>query len=120
MQMKKTVCIVIASVALILVNSLPGFAYRGGHRGYGGIGISIGPVWGGAYYPYYPYYPYYAVPPTVAPQQPDVYVQPAPQAEEPAYWYYCQSPEGYYPYVKRCPSGWLRVVPSPPSEDQKE
>jgi len=27
------------------------------------------------------------------------------------YWHYCQKPEGYYPYVKKCPDGWMQVVP---------
>jgi hypothetical protein len=132
--MKKTICIALVTIILMLANSLPGYADRGGrgghHGGHGGFGVSIGPVWGpgwwGPYYPYYPYYPYssyspyYAEPPAVAPQQPDVYIQPAPQSEEPDYWYYCQNPEGYYPYVKQCPKGWMRVVPSPPPADQGE
>jgi hypothetical protein len=41
----------------------------------------------------------------VAPQPP-VYVQ-----QDPAYWYWCRGPEGYYPYVESCPGGWLTVVP---------
>jgi hypothetical protein len=41
-------------------------------------------------------------------------VQPSQQPVETSYWYYCRNPQGYYPYVKRCPSGWMRVVPSPP------
>ena len=32
------------------------------------------------------------------------------------YWYYCQNPEGYYPYVKQCPGGWLQVVPQSPAQ----
>lgn len=122
--MKKTFCIVLTVVAMILASSLSGFAYRGGHRGHIGIGVSIGPAWGPGwwdpYYSSYPYYPYYAAPPVVVPQQPEIYVEPAPQQEEPVYWYYCRNPEGYYPYIKRCPNGWMRVVPSPPSEDRKE
>ncbi len=27
------------------------------------------------------------------------------------YWYYCETPRGYYPYVRSCPGGWMRVVP---------
>ncbi|MDD2541681.1 MAG: hypothetical protein PHH28_11650 [Desulfuromonadaceae bacterium] len=126
--MKKTVCIVLTAVAMILMSSLPGVAYRGGHRGHVGIGVSIGPVWGPGWwdpyypsYPYYPYYPYYTAPPVVVPQQqPEIYVEPAPQQQEPVYWYYCRDPEGYYPYIKRCPKGWMRVVPSSPPEDRKE
>ena len=30
-----------------------------------------------------------------------------------SYWYYCQNPQGYYPYVPQCPSGWMQVVPRP-------
>lgn len=98
--------------------------YHGGSSWRGSIWIGPGwggwaPWWGSAYYPYrypysYPYYPYYSEPPVVIQQQPPVYVQPEQQ-----YWYYCQNPEGYYPYVKYCPGGWLKVVPSTPP-DAKE
>ncbi len=58
--------------------------------------------------PWYPYY-YYAAPPVVIQQQPPVYVQAERQTSN--YWYYCQNPQGYYPYVKECPGGWMKVVP---------
>jgi len=48
-------------------------------------------------------------------QQPEMYVQPAPQAEQPTYWYYCKDLQGYFPYVKQCPGGWMKVVPTPPA-----
>jgi len=32
---------------------------------------------------------------------------------EPAYWYYCTDYGAYYPYVQRCPTEWLKVVPQP-------
>ena len=118
--MKKTICIALATIAFLLVNSLSVLAAHGGHFG---VGVWLGPGWWGSYYPYYPYYPYnpyYGAPPVVAPQQPDAYVQPAPQPAEPNYWYFCQNPQGYYPYVKKCPSGWMKVVPSPPPTDQEE
>ena len=37
--------------------------------------------------------------------------------EQPYYWYFCQDPQGYYPYVKNCPGGWMQVVPqmTPPN-----
>jgi hypothetical protein len=47
--------------------------------------------------------------------QPEIDMQPAPQAEQPVYWYYCKDPQGYYPYVKQCPGGWMKVVPIPPA-----
>lgn len=49
-----------------------------------------------------------APPPQAQAQQPS----PAP-ATPPRYWYYCQSPAGYYPYVPSCPGGWTRVPATP-------
>jgi hypothetical protein len=102
--------------------------YRGPRYSYGG-NIWIGPGWwdpwrGYPYYPYtyspYPYYyPYYSAPPAIQRQQP-IYIEPAPEQEEQNYWYYCPKPEGYYPYIKKCPEGWLRVVPSPVPQDGGE
>ncbi len=48
-------------------------------------------------------------PVVVVPQQPQVYAQQ--NQQESGYWYYCQNPQGYYPYIKSCPDGWLKVVP---------
>lgn len=64
--------------------------------------------------PWYPY-GYYAAPPVAIQQQPTVYVQPE-QPEE-NYWYYCQNPQGYYPYIRSCPGGWMKVLPdvTPPN-----
>jgi hypothetical protein len=102
--------------------------FRGGGHGGGHFrgGVWIGPGWGlwDPFFPYYPYYPYYAPPTVVVPQQPETYIQqPAPQQAEPSYWYYCRNPQGYYPYVKSCPGGWLKVVPdqaAPAGEDQDQ
>lgn len=114
--MRKTICAVLAVVVLILVSSLPVFA-----RGHFSGSIWIGPGWGPWWGPVYTYpYPYYASPPVVVQQPPAEYVQPSTQSEEPSYWYYCQNPQGYYPYVKQCPNGWLKVVPSTPSPDREE
>ena len=35
-------------------------------------------------------------------------------SEQTAMWVYCQNPEGFFPYVQDCPSGWIPVVPGPP------
>jgi hypothetical protein len=104
-----------------------GYYGHGSYHGYGGnnghgnsynFGITIGPGWGGwgpgwrpvyPYYPYAPYYPYYPAPAVVVPQQPQVYVQQNQQESD--YWYYCQNPQGYYPYINSCPGGWMKVVP---------
>jgi hypothetical protein len=126
-DMKKIICIALAAMALILAGASPGDAFRGGHGGHGGhvgVGVFVGPGWGpgwwGPYYPYYPSYPYYAPQPAVIEKEPDTYIQQTPQAEEPSYWYFCKDPEGYYPYVKKCPKGWLKVVPSPTPGEEEE
>jgi hypothetical protein len=60
-------------------------------------------------------------PQSVIVQQPSgEYVQAGPQLEEQDYWYFRPNPKGYYPYVKKCPNGWLKVVPSPPLTDGEE
>ncbi len=117
--MKKMICIALMALALLLANSLPVLARHGGHfrGGHFGVRLWFGPGWWG---PYYPYYPYYAVPRAVVPPPPDTYIEPAPAPEGSNYWYFCQKPEGYYPYVKKCPGGWMRVVPSPPPAEGEE
>jgi hypothetical protein len=91
--------------------------HGGGHHGGGHFGVWVGPGWGWDpfFYPYYPYYPYpyYNTPTVVVPQQPEEYVMPESQPEETSYWYFCKDPKGYYPYVKSCPGGWMKVVPAP-------
>ena len=52
--------------------------------------------------------PLYA-PPVVEEPLPPAYVEP----RSPEYWYYCQDPPGYYPYVATCAGGWLQVAPQP-------
>ena len=99
-----------------------GWGWRGGWGGWGWWGPSVvvgaGPFWGWPYgYPYgycYPYaYPYSAYsPPVVVESSPQTYIQQEPQAQQ--YWYYCQNPQGYYPYVTECPGGWQPVSPQPP------
>jgi hypothetical protein len=68
------------------------------------VGVGIGAP---LFYPYAYPYPVYS-PPAVVEAAPPVYVQ-----SEQQYWYYCRSAQGYYPYVKECPDGWLQVVPQP-------
>ncbi len=116
--MKKAVSIAVVTTILLLVGSMPALAH-----GYGHGGIWIGPGWGPGWWgPAYPY-PYYAAPPVVIqqqPQPPTEYIMPE-QAEAPSYWYFCQNPKGYYPYVKQCPGGWMKVVPQPaPAPEEEE
>lgn len=99
----------------------PGFY---GSYGYGGYGFGRYGFGGYGYgYPSYYYSPWYAYPPTViVPATPPVYIerqetQPAQSAQpdqpQSNFWYYCRNPDGYYPYVKSCPGGWLPVPPRP-------
>lgn len=111
--------IVLAVLVLLSIKALPVYAHWS-HPHYGGT-VWVGPRWGvwspgwwGA-----PAYDYYQAPPVVIQQEPPVYVQPPSQVEEHSYWYYCRQPQGYYPYVKRCPGGWLKVFPSPVPEDEE-
>ncbi|HEY3299425.1 MAG TPA: hypothetical protein VGJ90_01510 [Methylophilaceae bacterium] len=123
-----------AGIAFSSSASAHGYGHGGFH---GGFHSSFG-LYLSAPYPYYaspyytsPYYYPYAYPPTVvvpAPAQPPVYIQqdsqpqiqpqvqqqsPAPQANN--YWYHCDNPDGYYPYVKECLAGWKQVSPTPSS-----
>ena len=119
-----------------------GGGYNGGHGGghgngwgWGLFGLGLGLALTAPYYPptyyqptYYPpaYYPQQQVlvqAPTYVEQAAPVYVQPppspeyatqAPASEGSNWWYHCRRPEGYYPYVRTCPSGWERVSPTPP------
>jgi len=121
--MKRFMKISVAVVAVLMACAAPGQAERfhgGGHGGWGwGPAVGVGLLGLGLWEmsrPYYDY-PYYSYPAPVVIQQPaaEVYVQPAPQQPaEMSYWYYCQNPQGYYPYVRQCPGGWMKVVPSPP------
>ncbi len=100
--------------------------YSHGSNVYYSGSVWFGPGWGWGpaypyYYPYYNYpyyYPYYTAPPVAIQQAPTQYIQRDQENGEPAYWYFCRKPEGYYPYVKRCPNGWLRVVPSTKPSDE--
>ncbi len=125
--MKRFMRIVLVLMVACMVNIPSALAERGGHGGRGGravhgehfghrgghaeFGVFVGPgLWWPGWWEPYPYYPYYPSPIVI--QQPtDLYVQPVPQADVPDYWYFCPEPQGYYPYVKQCPKGWMRVVP---------
>jgi hypothetical protein len=139
--MFKRVGMLLVLVAVIIGSTVPayaGYGYRGyGHGGYGYRGHGYR---GHGYYGYrgygyrgHGYYgssvriipqiivpfgvPYLYPPAVVSP--PPVYVQPAPQVyvQPPPpqpYWYYCDNPQGYYPYVAQCPGGWQQVAPTPP------
>lgn len=85
-------------------------AYDHWHHGHywGGPRVVINP-WFPLYYPP----PVYVQPPPVY-RPPEVYIQqPPPAPPEQGYWYYCEGAKAYYPYVKECPGGWMKVLPQP-------
>jgi len=95
----------------------PGYVRHGGHSG-----IWFGPGWGlwePFLYSGYPY-PYYVQTPVVVSPQDEEYLPTEPPQKEATYWYYCRNPKGYYPYVKRCPDGWMKVVPETAPRDEEE
>ncbi len=100
------------AITLALAASLgatPAFAHDHWHRPHWGAGIYLGAPW-----PAYPppiYYgpPVYYGPPIVIREAPPVYVE----RGSPGYWYYCDRPSGYYPYVKECFGTWRAVPPEP-------
>jgi len=102
----------LSAILLGAAASAPAFA--GGHTRF-----SFGVVIGAPFYPWY-YPPYYYYPPAVVavPAAPTTYIEqgssrPA-SSSRASYWYYCEASKTYYPYVKECPEGWLRVVPQTP------
>lgn len=123
------------AMTVALLTSAPAWAQRrhydhGGHHS--GWGLGLGLLLGSAIVlsathppPVYQAPPVYVTPPSYYPEPayvapyvaPYVYSPPAAVAPAPptqAWWYHCSNPEGYYPYVTSCPSGWTRVSPVPP------
>jgi hypothetical protein len=112
-----------------------GGGFRGGYRGGRGFRGRNSFYYGPGYYdPFWPYYgygiglgyggygygggygydaPYYDYPPVS--EEPG-YLPPvggnsAPPQDQ--YWYYCDDPAGYYPYVNQCSTDWRPVEPQP-------
>jgi hypothetical protein len=131
MDMKRKPFLVLLVALLGAALTLPAHAggrgHYGGHYGgryaghYGGgwgiyLGLPLG--WPGWYYPSYNYPPYYSSP-MVVESQPQTYIERGDIAEdagEPFYWYHCDKPRGYHPYIEKCPGGWKKVVPTPPTD----
>ena len=146
MKTLKLMCLIIVLLGLIPASSVwarggHGGGHHGGHHfgghHYGGFGLGLGLGYGlgygyGGYWPYYGGYGGYGLgyrgygsyggyggygggyPPVVYIQG-EGGAQAAPKSQT-NYWYYCRKPEGYYPHVKKCPDGWLQVVPQPPAQ----
>ncbi len=107
--MRKSVIMLLGVAALSLGLVTPSEAWHWGRAHGYPYGYPYGYQYG------YPYgYPYgYAPPVVIQREAPPVYIQP-PQQQ---YWYWCDDPRGYYPYVQQCTTGWMPVVPqaSPPA-----
>ena len=84
--------------------------FRGLHKVRTRIFVGSG-VWWEEPWRWGPPDPYYAAPPVLVQEAPPVYMQQGTPAPQVYYWYYCQNPPGYYPYIKDCPAGWMSVVP---------
>ena len=100
------------------------YGYRVGGHGGGGWGALGLALFGTAVFlaatapppPYYPapvYVPQPYVPQTVVVTQAATAPAPAPQTN---WWYHCDQPAGYYPYISTCPRGWTKVSPVPPGQ----
>lgn len=110
------------AIALLLMAAIvtPQDSWADRHRhshSRGRVGVFIGAP---LFWPWY--YPpaYYPAPTVIAvPSSPPVYIE---RAEEEAndgaaeYWYHCDRPRGYYPYVNECPGGWRKEVPHAPPQ----
>ena len=107
----------------LLASAVPGYTWRGGH-GWGGghrwggwhgwgrtrvsVGIGVGPFWG----PGWGWGPAWGGG-TVVVTQPSQQLSIQSPSPPTASWYYCDNPQGYYPYVQQCPGGWRAVAPTP-------
>ncbi|MCP5246280.1 MAG: hypothetical protein H6937_10210 [Burkholderiales bacterium] len=127
--MKKSILILIAfGLSGALFSHLA--SAHGGRIDRFNFGIQLGypGYYGFGYYDPFFYPPYYSYPPVIVPMTqpvivpstPPVYIQQQQDStasqQHTQYWYYCQDTDGYYPYVKQCPGGWLRVNPQPPAQ----
>jgi hypothetical protein len=83
--------------------------HRDWHDGRFGWWWTVGPYWYFYPEPIYPYPGY--IPPAVVVQQ----APPVPAGLPPVQsWYFCDNPNGYYPYVASCNTAWREVPAAPP------
>jgi len=98
--------IILLLVVLVFTSTMPGRTWYAGRvfiepRIVVPFGLYWTPYWA-------PYWAPYGYPPVVAAPPPQVFVQPLPSQPS---WYYCENPQGYYPYGRQCPGGWRQVPP---------
>jgi len=96
--------------------------YHGAHEGRPGWWWLAAGMWYLYPAPVYPYPDPYAPPLIVSPPEvagPPGTVPPKPRLpENPQFWYYCESAQGYFPYVSSCPEAW-HPVPAKPFEGER-
>jgi hypothetical protein len=104
--MQKRLGMVLMLAMLCLVSAVPAHAWyrRSSVVVVPRVVVPFGPYWA-------PYYPPVVVAPAPVYVAPPAVVAAPPAA--PQYWYYCDNPRGYYPYVSSCPGGWRAVTPTP-------
>ncbi|MBV8271496.1 MAG: hypothetical protein JO067_04420 [Cupriavidus sp.] len=89
-----------------------GFHHDGFHHGHVAFVVGVGwPGWWG--YPYYGGWPYPVSYPASYYAPPAQYIEQGDGSDANAWWYRCDQPSGYYPYIKECPGGW-QTVPAQP------
>ena len=90
--------------------------WRGGRVG---VVVGVGPgFWGWGWGPWWGVPPVVVAPPVFAQppvvsvdQFPPVWVQQDVASQQQSFWYFCEGAQAYYPYVRECPGGWMKVVP---------
>ena len=102
--------VVLLPTALFLLSTVPAHAWYGYWRPHVFIAprmvVPVVPFWAPYAYP-----PALVAPaPVYVPRSPPIIAQPSAPT---SYWYYCDNPQGYYPYIQQCPGGWKQVVPTP-------
>lgn len=106
--MMKSIAIKLGLVAVIATGMAAGLASTPAQaRVFVGIGVGVPFYYPPPYY-YYPPPPVVYTPPPVYTAPAPTYVQPPPQS-----WYYCDNPQGYYPSVQACSTGWRQVPATP-------
>jgi hypothetical protein len=91
--------------------------WRGGNWNHAWHDGRLGWWWVVGSYWYFYAQPVYPYPDPYLP--PAVVVQPGPSGPAPAqYWYYCDNPPGYYPYVTSCSTAWRQVPVTPQGQTQ--
>ncbi len=91
--------------------------WHGGHAGWWWVLGSTWLLYNSVVYPY----PSQEIAPVYVINEPVQAIPVAPVPPPPAtitanqVWYHCRSPQGYYPYIPTCPSGW-QTVPAVPAD----